>query len=464
MRTLRSLRFKITAAFLLLTLITFTLLGVLANVVFRKQFENYIIENLDNKNTELVATLEGRYSDWGGSWDVDGLENIGVGAMSNGLILRISDNGGSVLWDAMVHNSGLCADMLHTMAKNTESQNAGFNGGYTEKTYDITARGSVVGSVSIGYYGPYFYTDNDVQYLNTLNFVILLVTVLVGIVALVFGAYLAKRLADPIAKVIKTADLISEGNYTCRLDQNADTMEIAELTGAINTLAEKLEKQESLRKRLTADVAHELRTPLCNLQAHLEAMLDGVWEADSARLSSCHEETVRLTKIVADLEKLARLEGESVILNKENVDISALIRQAVNSFENELNNKNIKVTTTLDNISLRADGDKLTQVMVNLLSNAVKYTNSGGEIEITAKVEGDNVRISVKDTGIGITKEDLPYIFDRFYRADRSRSRDTGGSGIGLAIAKSLVSAHGGTITVHSDYGKGSVFIFELPI
>jgi two-component system, OmpR family, sensor histidine kinase BaeS len=459
----RSLRFKITVSFLLMTLITFTLFGILANVIFRKQFENYVIENLNQKNTGVVSTLESRYSDWSNQWDVAGLDNIGIGAMSDGLILRVSDQSGSVLWDAMVHDSGMCASMLQTMAQTMQRQNAGFDGGYTEKTYQITVRGNVVGSVAIGYYGPYFYTDNDISYLRTLNLIIVLVTVLVGAVSLVFATYMAKRLADPITRVIKTTDQISEGNYSNRLYETSNTREIVELTNAINTLAEKLEKQESLRKRLTADVAHELRTPLANLQSHIEAILDGVWEADERRLISCHEETIRLSKIVTDLEKLARLEGEGVSLNKTDIDLSALIRQVINSFEKELGSKSLTVKTALPEIHLHADGDRMTQILTNLLSNAVKYTPAGGTIALAAADENEKVRISVKDTGIGISQEDLPYIFERFYRADRSRSRDTGGSGIGLAIVKSLVTAHGGTIQAQSEPGKGSEFIILMP-
>lgn len=459
----RSLRFKITASFLVMTLLAFTLLGILANVILKKQFENYVIENLNKKNEEIVAMLGSRYEDWGGAWNAGGLESIGVGAMSDGLILRVTDTEGTVLWDAMVHNSGFCASMMETMAQNMQRQNAGFNGGYTEKIYEITSGGSVAGTVAIGYYGPYFYTDNDIKYLNTLNMLILLVTALVGVASLVFGAYLAKRLADPIVKVIKTADQISEGNYGQRLDNTSDMREIIELTTAINTLAERLEKQESLRKRMTADVAHELRTPLANLQSHIEAILDGVWEADSTRLKSCHEETVRLSRIVADLEKLARFEGEGTVLNKERVHVPALVGQAIKVFESELDNKNLAVKTELQDITLFADRDRIMQVLVNLLSNAVKYTQPCGQIAVSAEETDGHVRISVKDTGIGISREDLPYIFERFYRADRSRSRDTGGSGIGLAIVKSIVTAHGGSVEAISTHGEGSEFIVYLP-
>ncbi|SHI18184.1 heavy metal sensor kinase [Sporobacter termitidis DSM 10068] len=459
----RSLRFKLTAAFLLLTLLTFTLLGVLANVILKKQFASYVIDNLSRKNTEIVSTLSVRYADWGGRWDIGGLESIGIGAMSDGLILRVSNSAGAVLWDARVHNSGLCAAMLDAMAANMLRQDAGFDGGYTEKTYGVVSGGKTVGTVTIGYYGPYFYTDNDIRYLNTLNLLILLAMALVGGAALVAGAVMAKRLAEPISNVIRTADRISDGDYESRLQEDSTTAELAALAGAINTLAEKLEKQESLRKRLTADVAHELRTPMANLQSHLEAMLDGVWAPDAARLKSCHEETVRLSKLVADLENLARIEGGTRALQKEPVDLHALVRRAADCFESELAAKRITLGADLPDIAVSADRDKLTQVLVNLLSNAVKYTPPGGRIEVAASEGDGGVCISVRDTGAGIAPEDLPYIFERFYRADKSRSRDTGGSGIGLAIVKSIVTAHGGSVTAKSAPGEGSEFIVTLP-
>lgn len=458
-----TLRFKLTTAFLLVTLIAFSLVGIIANVILEKQFEKYAIDNLNQKNTQTIATLEERYGGWGNQWDLPGLENIGVSALSDGLILRIGDKDGKVLWDAMAHNSGMCVEMLHSMADNMKYKNGKFNGGYTEKSYPLTLNGSIIGNVTIGYYGPYFYTSNDLSFLNTLNKLLILAMAIVGTLALIFGTYLAKRLSSPISRVIKTAEQISEGNYDDRVTEKSNTHEIIELTGAINTLADNLGRQEMLRKRLTADVAHELRTPIANLQSHLEAMIDGVWKPGPDRLKSCHEEAVRLSKIVGDLETLARYDGENVILQKERFELTELIQTAALSFETECKTKNILLATNLAKQYITADKDKIMQVLINLLSNALKYTNEGGKIEVTTGGNDKSAWIAVKDSGLGISQEDLPFIFERFYRADRSRSRATGGSGIGLAVAKSLVTAHGGTLSVESVLGIGSEFIVLLP-
>src|SRR5659263_164494 len=208
-----SLRFKLTAAFLALTLLLFSLIGIFVNFLLEKQFENYVIDKITQRNSSIVSSLEARYSDWGGRWDAAGLENIGVSALGDSLMMRVSDAGGTVLWDAMSHNSGMCATMLQDLAENMKGYNAGFAGGYEEKTFPLTVGQNVVGSVSIGYYGPYYYTDNDINFLNILNQLLLLATLIAAAVSFVFGAIMAKRMSSPISRVIHTAGKIAQGKY-----------------------------------------------------------------------------------------------------------------------------------------------------------------------------------------------------------------------------------------------------------
>jgi two-component system sensor histidine kinase BaeS len=460
---LRTLRYKLTSLFLLVALAAFFLIGISANVILERQFKHYVISNLNQRISDLVLSLKHQYTGGNGAWDTVGIEQLGVNALNDGLMLRVTGSGGQIIWDAAAHNSGMCAEILHSMSENMESQYAGFDGGYMEQTSDITVDGVFAGRAAVGYYGPFFYTDSDLQFLNTLNQLLLLAAALAGILSFVLGSYMSKRITVPISRVIKTAEEISSGHYGGRVREKSNTREIVELTGAINSLAVKLGSQESLRKRLTGDVAHELRTPIANLQSHLEAMIDGIWEADADRLKNCHEETVRLTKIISDLESLARYEGEQTILVPERFDLAELARKTVKSFENEFSSKNIMLTTSLPVQSVFADKDKIMQVLVNIISNALKYTPEGGKIELSVTGDNKQVLVIVKDSGIGISKEDLPYIFERFYRADKSRSRGTGGSGIGLAIVKSLVEAHGGTVSVKSTPGEGSEFTVSLP-
>jgi len=458
-----SLQFKLTAAFLAFTLLLFALIGLSVNFLLEKQFKNYVIDKISQRNSDIVTSLEARYTEMGGQWDTAGLENIGVNALGDSLMIRVSDTDGTVLWDAMTHNSGMCATMLQDLASNMQGHSAGFNGGYQETTFPLTDGQSAAGSVTIGYYGPYYYTDNDINFLNSLNQLLLIGTVIAAAISFVLGAFMARWLSSPISRVIRTAGQISQGKYSDRIHEQSNTREIVELTRTINTLADTLAKQEILRKRLTADVAHELRTPTANLQSHIEAMIDGIWKMDTARLESCHEETVRISRLVSDLENLARFEADNLILKKETFDLAALIGKIEKSFESYIAGKNIHVTEELSAFCMTADEDKIEQVLVNLISNALKYTPEGGSVLIRTEDTPLETIITVRDSGIGISDEDLPYIFERFYRADKSRSRATGGSGIGLAIVKFLVEAHGGSVKVDSKPGAGSRFTVVIP-
>lgn len=460
---MHSLRYKITMSFFLITITTFVLMGFLINSISEKQFKKYIIDDIEQKKELIVESLKNQYISKGNTWDINAIENIGVSSLSSGLILRVKDPEGSVLWDAMTHNKGMCFEIIERMSKNMKSQYTGFKGGYTESNYNIIQDNKLIGTVAVGYYGPYYFTENDLAFLNTLNKLLILTTIVTGLFSVMLGLYTAKRISGPISRVIKKSEQISEGNYDGRIIEKSNTKEIIELTESINMLAEHLGRHESLRKQLTADVAHELRTPIANLQGHLEAMIDGIWPTDLNRLKSCHEETIRLTRIVNDLKSLARYEHESMTLNLELTNVYDCVMKTLNSFENEFRNKNIELITNISELSINADKDKLTQIMINLMSNAIKYTPEGGIIKVDVTENQDQVIMSVSDNGIGISEEDLPYIFERFYRVDKSRSRETGGSGIGLAIVKSLVEAHGGTVNVKSCYRSGSIFTIKLP-
>jgi signal transduction histidine kinase len=320
-----------------------------------------------------------------------------------------------------------------------------------------------VGTATIGYYGPYFFNDGDLKFLAALNSLLLWAAAACALASLAFGIFMARRLTRPIDRVVGAARLIAQGDYAGRIKQQSGTTEIVELTDSINSLAETLGEQDALRKRLTADVAHELRTPLSTLQSHIEAMIDGVWLPDAERLASCHEETVRMSRLVGDLEELARYESEGLALQKTRFDLAALLKRIALSFEGQFKKSGVRLSCDPQTVIVEADEDKLSQVFVNLLSNALKYTPSGGSVGITTTETARDVCVSIHDTGIGISAEDVPHIFERFYRTDESRSRLTGGSGIGLTIVKTILDAHGGSISVTSQPGLGSEFTVSLP-
>jgi len=354
--------------------------------------------------------------------------------------------------------------MLANIAERMQSQFDNFQGGYTEESRTLTVSGEAVGSVDVGFYGPYSYSEVDLAFLKRLNQLLLIAAVLSMAIVAILGLVIARQLTGPITRAIQTTSRIANGHYTDRITEEKGPREIADLTESINGLAESLGRQETLRKQLTNDVAHELRTPLAVLQSHLEAMIDGTWQADQKRLESCHGEVVRISSLVKDLEKLTQIEQGNLSLQKEAFDLQALLMRISLNFQRDFASKNVQLSIQVDPVIVQIDTDKLGQVFNNLLANALKYTNPGGSVRVYTRVVKHQVAVSIADTGIGIAPEDLVQIFERFYRADKSRTRETGGSGIGLAIVKSIVEAHGGLVTVKSQLGQGSVFQVTLPL
>lgn len=289
----------------------------------------------------------------------------------------------------------------------------------------------------------------------------------VGIISIVFaaiaGIILAGKISVPVKAATRAAKDIARGNYNNRINTDICTMELSELGNAVNHMAESLDNQEMLRRRLTSDVAHELRTPVANVSSNIEAIIEGVLEPTNERLSSCYNELERITGIITELEKLRQIEGENMILHIGHVDIYELAKEVKLIFENEMSKKNIRCDIIGEHIDVCVDKDKMSQVLNNLISNAVKYTDNYGNIQITVIQENENVVITVEDNGCGIDDNDIQYIFERFYRTYKSRNRSTGGAGIGLTITRAIVQLHGGTIHVESKKGVGSLFKVTIP-
>jgi signal transduction histidine kinase len=434
----------------------------MANFLLEKQFREYIIKKQESTNKEIVSLVKQQYSPLN-TWNIDAIRSIGINALEQGLIVRVKDTKGEIIWDATKHNSGLCAQMIEHMSKNMTSRYGKWQGKYTEENFAISINGDKVGIANIGYYGPFYFNDNDLLFINTLNIVLLSIAVFAVLFSLVFGAIFSRRISNPIEKVIDTAQNISLGNYKVKSNQKTNTKELHELILAVNQLADSLNKQEGLRKQLTMDVSHELRTPMAILQSHIEAMIDGVWEPTIERLKSCQEEIIRLNKMIGELGNLAKYEREDLILNKTNFNIGELISNILLNFESPFKSKGVDIFFESKSVHVCADKDKISQVMINLTSNALKYTQAGGKVEIDIRKGDSNVEISIKDNGQGISQDDLPYIFERFYRADKSRNRMTGGAGIGLTISKAIIQAHGGSIDLESELNKGTKVIVKLP-
>ncbi len=226
-------------------------------------------------------------------------------------------------------------------------------------------------------------------------------------------------------------------------------------------MADTLEREDQLRRILVADVAHELRTPLAILQATTEAMADGVTPPTPSTLSSLHDETLRLGRIVADLEVLASAEAAGLALDLTIVDLAAVADSAAEGLRSQIEAQELSLLLALHRATVRGDKDRLHQVVTNLLTNAIKFTPVGGSITLSVRSSDGSGTIIVQDTGRGIPREDIPHVFERFWRGPGARN--TTGSGVGLAVVQELVAAHGGQVTVKSEEGHGACFVVTIP-
>jgi signal transduction histidine kinase len=274
----------------------------------------------------------------------------------------------------------------------------------------------------------------------------------------------------PVEKMTAASQRIAEGDYTSRVPIQAKTEngdELRRLADSFNQMAEKLEKTEIMRRQLIGDVSHELRTPLTAIKGSMEGLIDGVLPAERETYIGIYQEADRLQRLVDDLQELSQVEARTFKLEYQLVQIGSVIQTAQTRMLTQYQDKGIQIEVSIEKTlpPVRGDEDRILQIILNLLSNALQFTRPGGKVVISVKKEHNEILTAVKDTGTGISGEHLPHIFERFYRADESRTRAYGGgSGIGLTIVKSLVEAHGGKIWVESEVNKGSTFYFTLPL
>ena len=292
------------------------------------------------------------------------------------------------------------------------------------------------------------------------------------IAAILASFFISRQVVTPMLHMMSLSQRIAEGEYQERLalpgGQQADqTDELGQLALRFNQMADKLEKTETMRRQLIGDVTHELRTPLTAVKGYLEGLMDGVLPADPETYEQIHSEIDRLQRLVNDLQELSRVEAGAFQLNLAPVPPERLIERIQSTLGRQFEDKNIQLVTDVETglPNLFVDKDRIIQVLTNLVGNALQYTPNGGKVSISVRREKSEILFSVKDTGIGISTEQLTFIFNRFYRTDKSRNRASGGSGIGLTIAKALVQAHQGKIWAESNgEGKGSTFSFLIPL
>jgi len=285
------------------------------------------------------------------------------------------------------------------------------------------------------------------------------------VIAVIIAFFMAERISRPVLNVAKRASAISEGHYKIADKMSSDITEIQTLIDSIDRLGLALEAQEELRKRLISDMAHELRNPVTIIKSHLEAFEDGVWEPTAERVKLTVDEIDRLSGLITEVETLMSVESADGCISLLPANLSEELENIALVFDPLFANKSVSLIRDIQpDVCVNVDMAKMRRVIENLLSNALRYTDSGGKASISLKRLERVVEISVADTGIGIPEKDIPYIFERFYRTDESRARKSGGMGIGLAIVKAIVEAHGGNIRVDSKVGAGSIFTVTIPL
>lgn len=330
-----------------------------------------------------------------------------------------------------------------------------------------TSDGKVVGKVRLWVLGSdVLLTKTDTAFREKTIDAMFLAAAIAVAISVMIGLFVSRMLTNPIRRITGTAKQIRDGDLSARTNMRGDD-EIDQLGETFDEMATSLEKDLKHERRLTSDVAHELRTPLMAMLATVEAMQDGVYPTDNEHLETVASETRRLARLVQQMLDLSRMENHTAPMNIEGVDMVELVRGIVNAQEPLFHERDLRLRFADETQGkmpfIKVDPDMITQCVINLMSNAMRYTPEGGWVIVTVGLDRKHLTISVSDTGIGIAKEDLSRIFGRFWRADASRAREAGGLGVGLAVTKQIVERHHGFISVESELEKGTTFTIHLP-
>lgn len=444
-----TVRKKISMQLIACSLVSIVLTMLLVNFTVKDIFEEYM-SNVQNKRYERIVTyLEDEYKNTGGWNEKSGIELMHEAYMGN-YNLTLYDENNMPVW-------GMNPEDIRNKIylENMKVQDQGV---YTAKKFELKYNGEIVGYVEVGQYAPLLMTEEDVLFQSSINKSIVLSGLITIMAITAASLYFSKQFSAPIKEVSNMSVKLSKGEFKEKSLIKTNIEEIAVLRNSMNVLAEKLNSQDMLRKRLVADISHEIRTPLNVLQNNLEAMIDGVFPVTAERLSRLNDEIIRFGKLLNNLDKLKEFEAESMKLNFHSVNLLSMLENLYNDFLAEAGNKNISLKFTKEensNCFILGDSDKLKQVFINLVNNAIKFTPANGEISINLYRDGKKVFVEIKDNGPGIKEEDLPFIFERLYRADKSR-HETEGNGIGLTIVKNILDLHSAAIDVKSKAGKGT--------
>ncbi|MEG6569616.1 ATP-binding protein [Thermoanaerobacterium thermosaccharolyticum] len=443
-----NIRTKTAISFISIALLSIVVFSITINILIINNFGIYLKQSSDNEFNNIASSIAEVYKETG-DWNETG-NRIAHNLMMSGYGIKVRDLKG---------NTVIKISSMFTMMGIENS------GKTTIKTLPIMVNGRKAAYVDITYSGTMPMNKLDYKFLYDMNKYIAIITIVTIIIVLIISIYISKYLTKPILNIAHVASKLENGNYDVRVKEIPREEELLTLTAAINHLGASLKNQGMLRAQMTQNIAHELRTPLSTLKSHLEAIIDGVWEPSKERMVSLYEEVVRLSNLINDIELLNKIEIDNLKINKVRFNLSDLVKSLLINYESIFINKNQYLEKNIeDGISIFADKDKISEVVINLLANANKYTGEGGNIKVKLYKEGKYAVLSVSDDGIGIPKEDLPFIYERFYRSEKSRNREYGGSGLGLSITKAIIKAHNGMINAESILNEGTKFTVKLPL
>ncbi|MEG0071172.1 MAG: HAMP domain-containing sensor histidine kinase [Raoultibacter sp.] len=450
---------RVTASFALIAAMTaLVAIGVLS-FVWEQHFQAYTRDNLQKQADNVAASISMRYEHNGGDWRKDSTLSPAESASSlnPGLGIQVIAVGLDSVSEAILYDNTYAGGEGGVSLAPSSRSNV--------VTSSITVAGKTVGTVRMWVPGSELMLgSSDMMFREQSYQAMIFAAVLAIILALGIGFLFARGLVNPINRMTKTAKAIKKGDLSARTGLTGDD-EVARLGETFDEMAESIENDRELERRLTTDVAHELRTPLMAIQSTVEAMVDGVFEPNADRLETVNSEVQRLGRLVEALLKLSRLENRSSPMNKEIINVGELISGIIATHEAFVSDSGLTlVYEKEDDVFVCGDADMLRQATANLVSNAVRYTPEGGTITVKVAKGDLMASIMVQDTGIGLSPEEIKMVFSRFWRADAGRDRASGGLGIGLAVVKEIVDRHGGWVRVEGKKEEGACFTMFVPL
>jgi signal transduction histidine kinase len=438
---------RLVIAFAVVGLIAAAVTALLVNLAFGSRFTNYLEERQDERRIHLVQSLEDGYRQAGG-WDTLELDRRASVALMDGGTVRIEELDGTLIWESQ----------FDPMAE-WHRQMMGTGPLGDERRAPIEVDGEIV-AIAVTQLPQAGVLPQDVAFRTSINRLLVIGAAVTGLVALLLGAGVARRATSPARALTAAARTFESGDRTARVPADRGD-EFGEMARAFNRMADTVAAEDRLRRAFAADVAHELRTPLMILRGEIEALQDGVSEPTPAALASLRAETLRMGRLVDDLETLARADAAGFSLQRTPTSLDELVSDVAAEYAPIFAERGIDLRTTIDEeVVVDVDPVRIRQVVTNLLSNAAKFTPEGGQARASVEREAGSAVIAVWNSGPGISPEDLPHVFDRFYRG---QGASPGGSGIGLTVVSDLITAHGGTVDVASSVVDGTTFNVRLP-